>query len=213
MRFFVLFFVLLSFAYSNAWAQRLGNEEETSSANAWIKTEDAKNISISEKKNETENEQEADVVAKENFVPKDNSEEELKPTLDGSVRGRTSVRALIPDKQKKDNDQYILMYMENFTMEQIYEGTPSCSMRFIVLTNLDRKVSQFAVKLVWPQIATTLSFVDIRPNTRTYYDYTLLGEGCYTMDVEPNIIVNRCRIKGSSSKDCASKIRWLRDAK
>ena len=30
------------------------------------------------------------------------------------------------------------------------------------------------------------------------------------MDRIPNIIVNRCRVKGLSQQDCAAKIRWLR---
>ena len=37
-----------------------------------------------------------------------------------------------------------------------------------------------------------------------------MGEGCYSMDKIPNIVVNRCRVSKMSARDCASKIRWLR---
>ncbi len=146
------------------------------------------------------------------FLPKE-EEEALRPTKDGSIRGRTSVRPLLPLNDDGSEQQFILMYMENFVMDSPLGGAPTCSMRFVVLTNLDQKVSQFAVKLVWPSISTTLSFIDIMPNSRTFYDYTLFGEGCYSMDKIPNIVVNRCRIKRMTSKQCAAKIKWLKDAK
>jgi len=62
-------------------------------------------------------------------------------------------------------------------------------------------------------MTTTLSFANVAPNTPTAYNYTLMGDGCYTMDKMPNIIVNRCRVKGLSSAQCADKIVWLSDAK
>ena len=85
----------------------------------------------------------------------------------------------------------------------------ACDVRFIVLTNLDRKLVSLDVKLVWPGLTTALSFSNVEPNTPTYLDYTLMGNGCYNMDQMPNIVVNRCRVRGMNSAECADKIVWL----
>ena len=85
----------------------------------------------------------------------------------------------------------------------------TCDVRFNILSNLDRKITQLDIKLVWPEMTTTLSFSNVDPNTQTYYNYSLIGDGCYDMDVAPNIIVNRCRIKGMTASECANKLVWL----
>ena len=89
-------------------------------------------------------------------------------------------------------------------------GDVRCSMRFVVTTTLDRKLNNLSFKLKWPEMETALTFQNIMPNVDAYQYYTLLGEGCYSMDKIPNIIVNRCRVADMSAQSCASKIRWLR---
>ena len=85
-----------------------------------------------------------------------------------------------------------------------------CDVRFVMTTTLDRKLNSLGVKLKWPKMETALSFNDVIPNVDAYVDYTLVGEGCYSMDKIPNIIVNRCRVAKMSQEECAAKIRWLR---
>ena len=89
-------------------------------------------------------------------------------------------------------------------------GEVRCFMRFILTSTLDRKINNLSVKLRWPEMETALNFYDVSPNVDTYFNYSLMGEGCYSMDKIPNIIVNRCRVAKMSAKECASKIRWLR---
>ena len=85
-----------------------------------------------------------------------------------------------------------------------------CNVRFIVLTTLNRKLNMLNVKLKWPSMQTALSFNDVAPNVENYFDYTLVGNGCYSMDKIPNIIVNRCRVSKMTQEDCAAKILWLK---
>ena len=82
--------------------------------------------------------------------------------------------------------------------------------KFQILTTLDRKLSSLAVRLKWPSIETPLTFIDVNPNQEYHMAYTLLGDGCYSMDKVPNIIINRCRVKGMSQEECARKVRWIR---
>lgn len=129
-------------------------------------------------------------------------------TKDGSERGSVGF-----DKMRNDGlltNSYIFIYYDNFSINKSMTGDVRCSMRFVVTTTLDRKLNNLSMKLVWPEMETALTFQNIAPNVDAYQYYTLLGEGCYSLDKIPNIIVNRCRVANMSAQSCASKIRWLR---
>ena len=130
------------------------------------------------------------------------------PTVDGSKRGGQAFVEVDEDGRMKKAENIFLFY-DKFKITNYMSNTATCDVRFNILSNLDRKISQIDVKLVWPDITTTLSFSNIAPNTQTYYNYSLIGNGCYGMDIAPNIIVNRCRVKGMTASECASKLIWL----
>lgn len=160
--------------------------------------------------------EERPITRDELFMPKDVRQILERPTLDGVERGHMSINRVDNKGRKVDPSQdkaQIFLYYENFQVDRTITGRVTCSVRFIINTNLDSKLISLAVKLVWPEISTNLSFINVLPNTPTYFDYTLMGNGCYSMDKFPNIVVNRCRIKGISANDCAAKITWLKDAK
>lgn len=107
------------------------------------------------------------------------------------------------------NTPRIMLYMRDFKISRNINGIPNCNMRFYVLSTLDEKITNISYRLKWPNIETALSFDNVQPNSAMYFDYSLLGNGCYNMDKAPNIIVNRCRVKGISQQDCANAIEWL----
>ena len=133
-------------------------------------------------------------------------------TADGSKRGNAAVYE-VDDKGRRIKNSNIFMYYQNFKISRSLGGNVSCDVRFFILTNLDRRLVNLDTKLVWPGLTTAVSFSNIEPNTPTYMDYTLLGDGCYTMDKLPNIVVNRCRVRGLTPQECANKIIWLKAAK
>lgn len=134
-----------------------------------------------------------------------------RPTLDGVKRGTTAVYPLSLDGERpEEDDRLIFLLYSDFTVKRLLSGTVSCNVRFVVTSTLDRKLNNLSVRLRWPKMETVLTYIDVQPNQPTHFDYTLLGDGCYSMDKIPNIVVNRCRVKGMSQKDCASRIRWLR---
>ncbi len=107
------------------------------------------------------------------------------------------------------NAPRIMLYMRNFKISRNINGIPNCNMRFYVLSTLSEKITNISYRLKWPSIETALSFDNVQPNSAMYFDYSLLGNGCYNMDKAPNIIVNRCRVKGMSQQTCANAIEWL----
>lgn len=134
-----------------------------------------------------------------------------RPTLDGVKRGTTAIRPVAYGGAPLAKEEtMIFLYYSDFTVNRMMSGTVTCDVRFQILTTLNRRLNNLSVRLRWPDMETALSFTDIAPNQTVHYDYTLLGDGCYSMDKIPNIIVNRCRVKGLSQKECAAKIRWLR---
>lgn len=134
----------------------------------------------------------------------------MRPTLDGVKRGRTSMRQVVKDGEQPADDTLIFLYYTDFSVDKTLSGTIMCSVRFVMLTTLNSRLTNLSARLKWPGMETTISFNSVNPNEETYFDYTLLGEGCYSMDKLPNIVVNRCRVKNMSQQECASKIRWLK---
>ena len=132
------------------------------------------------------------------------------PTADGALRGRVAIRPVADNGMLTNGDENIFLFYDNFSINKTLGGVVRCNVRFVVLTTLNSKLSNLSVKLKWPNMLTSLSFNDVNPNVENYFDYTLLGDGCYSMDKIPNIIVNRCRVSKMSQEACAAKIRWLK---
>ena len=142
------------------------------------------------------------------FLPGGGRDVLSRPTEDKSKRGGLAVVEVNEDGRSRRAEK-IFLYYDNFKMSSYLSNSAACDVRFIVLTNLDRKLVSLDVKLVWPEMTTALSFSNVEPNTPTYLNYTLMGNGCYNMDQMPNIVVNRCRVRGMNSAECADKIVWL----
>lgn len=140
----------------------------------------------------------------------------LRPTEDGSERGGAGLIKVLKKGEKNnpnEDDRFLFLYYSNFRMTKNLSTGVGCNVRFTLLSNLDRKLSNLSVKLVWPDLTTSISFNNVDPNVKTYYDYALFGKGCYNMDKIPNIVVNRCRAKGMSQEQCSKRIRWLSRSK
>jgi hypothetical protein len=129
--------------------------------------------------------------------------------LDGVKRGHTTVRK-VTNGVVSEEGGLIFVFYKDFDVTRTLSGRVMCGVKFIVLTTLDRKLNNLSFRLKWPDMETALNYMEVPPNQEMYYDYTLLGEGCYSMDKIPNIIVNRCRVKGLTQQECAAKIRWIK---
>lgn len=141
---------------------------------------------------------------------KQNAVRELTKSLEGK-RGYSAMNQVVGKGEKQpEDDRLIFLFYKDFNISKTMSGLVMCDVKFIILTTLDSKVSNISFRLKWPSIETSLSFNDIEPNVETYFNYTLVGDGCYSMDKIPNVIVNRCRAKGLSQRECANKIRWLK---
>ena len=162
-----------------------------------------KKVSDNEFDDDDNNEEEEDV-----FIPEGELYRLDTPTLDGSTRGGQAF-VEIDDKGRMKKTTKIFLFYDEFKILNPSAKVPTCNVRFNILSTLDRKISRLDVKLVWPELTTTLSFSNVLPNTQTYYNYALLSAGCYNMDKAPNIVVNRCRVKGMTSAECANKLLWL----
>lgn len=136
---------------------------------------------------------------------------EKRPTIDGVKRGTSAIFPVYyPGAEKAEDEPLIFLFYSDFSINKLMSGTVICNVRLQVLTTLNSKLTNLSARLRWPDMETTVNFIDVPPNQMVHYDYTLMGDGCYSMDKIPNIVVNRCRAKGLSQKDCAAKIRWIR---
>lgn len=149
------------------------------------------------------------VAKTQNFTPQPIAQEEEEDDESTNSSPTTFQIKFVGNEVFVDSKPRILLYMRDFKISRDLKGMVNCDMRFYVLSNISEKITNISYRLKWPNIETALSFDDVAPNTAVYYDYSLLGNGCYGMDKAPNITVNRCRVKGMSQQDCAMAIQWL----
>lgn len=220
----ILIFLMVAGFVVSAKAQMLNLSEASTDVNAGdslksVLTDVSKN-SIEEKnleknKNDLLRQQKRskmDLKDGEFFIPAGEILKLNRKTTDGTKRGTAAVFEM-NDKREGKVAAKIFLYYDNFHIAQSINGLTTCDVRFIILSTLDSRLISFDAKLIWPEISTVISFANVMPNTPTYYNYTLIGDGCYTMDKMPNIVVNRCRVKGFSSAECANRIVWLSKTK
>ena len=122
------------------------------------------------------------------FMPQDTPLILFTKTTDGSKRGYVSMNAVDDKGNPVRSSSQIFLYYTDFRIDRSIGGQSTCDVRFFVNTNLNSRLINLDVKLVWPGMTTNLSFVDVPPNSPTYFDYALVGDGCYTMDKMPNIV-------------------------
>ena len=107
-----------------------------------------------------------------------------------------------------DSPRSILVYYEDYQLHRSLDGITRCSLRMIVLNDLETRVSDLSLKLHWPELSTVVQMNRMNPGVKTYKDIMLLGKGCMNIDSVPTIEVNRCRVKGMTQDECADRIRW-----
>ena len=235
-RYFVLLSVLSILGTDNLSAQMFANEDDNATvkvetqsnakANDWSrfykqktkiddkssanqnKVNDEK-VSVSEEKQNVKKAPEKQTVVNPDDYIYRNVPQVDRPTLDGVKRGRTSVVPVVKNS-KVQSEGYIYIFYSDFNVGSMMNGATTCDVKFQILTTLDRKLTSLAVRLKWKEMETPLNFIDVNPNQEYHMVYTLLGDGCYSMDNVPNIIINRCRVKGMTQEDCARRVRWIR---
>lgn len=110
----------------------------------------------------------------------------------------------------QSDDGKIQIYMRDFKVSQTLAGIATCSMKFYVTSTLLTPITNVSFRLKWPDLETPLSFNNVGPNESAFRTQAFAGKLCYTLDRTPNIIVNRCRVKGMTQQDCAKHIEWVK---
>ncbi len=104
----------------------------------------------------------------------------------------------------------ILMYYKNFKVNTTPSGRIMCDFDLIIHNSTPNKITTLNTQLVWPSIKTSASFYEVPAYSERYTSMTLIGQGCYSMDKTPNIVVNHCRVKGMSGEECSAAILWVK---
>ncbi len=187
--------------------QAIGNNEQSSVVN---KIKDDEKYSAVEQVSSQENEGPQKQEVRSPFDYEQSQGKKADQKNQQPQKRYTTVGGItVETDDEDDDDQLILLYMKNYSVYNSPSGRTRCSMRFAVATTLKEKLSNISYRLKWKDMETVLSFSSVPPGVENYFDYELLGDGCYNMDKRPNIVVNRCRVKGLTQQECANKIRWI----
>ena len=131
------------------------------------------------------------------------------PVYDNS-KGKVVSYKVVNGKVVFDNKRKILVSYDDFSVTRGMDNLVRCQMRIYILNDLTERINSLGIKLIWPEISTAINLIKVNPGVRTYRDIMLLGDGCFSMDKNPTIEVNRCRVKGQSEEECANAIEWFR---
>lgn len=131
------------------------------------------------------------------------------PVYDNS-EGKVISYKVVNGKIVHDKERKILISYDDFSVSRGMDNLVRCKMRIYVLNDLTERINSFGIKLIWPEITTAINLVKVNPGVRTYRDVMLLGDGCFSMDKNPTIEVNRCRVKGKTEEQCANAVKWYK---
>lgn len=217
----IFLYLLVSFLLivGKVEAQTFGGAANTSSSASDNKTSGEKasalqgqksSATVSKAANDTKTEEEEEDPIFKNSVVNIGGKDKKEKKYDNS--GGRVIRFKIVDGEvqfEEDKDRMILVYYDNYKVMKGMDNIVRCSMRMYILNDLETKINSIGLKLLWPEISTSIQMQQLNPGVSTYTDIMLLGNGCFTMDKTPTIEVNRCRIKGMSEEQCAGKVKWF----
>ncbi len=138
-----------------------------------------------------------------------NEQKAEEPVYDNS-EGKVVSFKVVNGKIVHDNERKILVSYDDFSVSRGMDNLVRCKMRIYVLNDMTERINNFGIKLIWPEITTAINLVKVNPGVRTYRDVMLLGDGCFSMDKNPTIEVNRCRVKGKTEEQCANAVKWYK---
>ncbi len=125
-------------------------------------------------------------------------------------RGRKIIeRKRSPNEPPSQADEMILAFYEDFKIYKDSIGKVRCDVNFVLISTLNQMLHEINFQLVWPNKTVGLTYEKVEPQTPYVYEYTLSGEGCYSMYNAPDVVINKCRAVGLSKKDCANRVLWL----
>jgi hypothetical protein len=152
-----------------------------------------------------------DVASKPDVVVNISGDEQKvqEPVYDNS-EGKVVSFKIVNGKLVHDDERKILVSYDDFSVSRGMDNLVRCKMRIYVLNDMTERLNSFGIKLIWPEITTAINLVKVNPGVRTYRDVMLLGDGCFSMDKNPTIEVNRCRVKGKTEEQCANAVMWYK---
>lgn len=96
----------------------------------------------------------------------------------------------------------------SFHIYQNAFNEPACDFTVTVKSSVNRYIKVMALNLIYSKSAFAFIFRDIKEGTSVTEPIRTMGDICYNLTGVPDIDINKCKILGAASKECAERIEW-----
>ena len=107
-----------------------------------------------------------------------------------------------------DGDIYLNIVNGSFKIFKNLAGKTQCRFSVRLKSEVNREINTIALSLSYPKRSFAFIFRDAQPRGEIIETITTRGDICYEMSGAPDIHINKCMIKNTSSQDCVSHIKW-----
>ena len=122
--------------------------------------------------------------------------------------GSTEVDTTVEEFYPLDGDMYLSIVSGSFKIFKNIAGKMQCRFSVKLQSEIDKEINIVALSLAYPKRSFAFIFRRIPPKGEIIQSITTSGDICYNLNGAPDIHVNKCRIKNTSSQDCVSHIKW-----
>ena len=203
-----MIFTLLLSVSTSSFAQVLDDEDfqETTTTNTLSQSDDE---TLFNELFEEYPADERDVTVPVNFNDAISKAAKIVKSYSDSInKDSSSVDTSVEEFHPLDGDMYLSIVGGSFKIFKNIAGRMQCRFSVKLQSEIDKEINIVALSLSYPKRSFAFIFRRVPPKGEIIQSITTSGDICYNLNGAPDIHVNKCRIKNTSSQDCVSHIKW-----
>ena len=107
-----------------------------------------------------------------------------------------------------EGELYIGVSKGSFKLFKDLTGKTNCAFGVTLKSTLNKDIKNFSLRLVYPHRTFAFIYRNIKAGEADERFITTSGDICYNLTGVPDIDINRCRIYGAETNECAKRLIW-----
>ena len=114
----------------------------------------------------------------------------------------------IEESAPLEGELFVGVNKGSFRTYSTIKGKTACTFDVTLKSTLNRDIKSMGFYLIYPKRTFAFMFLDLRSNTAQRHSIRTSGAICYNLVGVPDINVHKCKIYGTSSKECTTRLKW-----
>ena len=107
-----------------------------------------------------------------------------------------------------EGKMYIGITKNSFRLYRNAFNEPACSFNVTLKSDINRDIKIIALNLVYAKGVFAFVFQNVKGGKTTTQSIRTMGDICYNLSGVPDIEINKCKMLGAESKECAQRLEW-----